>query len=116
MCIRDSDKGVAYCTSKAATDKMTQAMAYELLNFGIPVICLYPGIVRTEAVLKNQEHFDLSNSESPEFIGKVISKISSDKKAIEKTGKILVVAKEAKDYGIEDIDGKQPIPLSLDEI
>lgn len=111
-----NDKGVAYCTSKAATDKMTQAMAYELLNFGIPVICLYPGIVRTEAVLKNQEHFDLSNSESPEFIGKVISKISSDKKAIEKTGKILVVAKEAKDYGIEDIDGKQPIPLSLDEI
>ena len=66
-----NDKGVAYCTSKAATDKMTQAMAYELLNFGIPVICLYPGIVRTEAVLKNQEHFDLSNSESPEFIGKV---------------------------------------------
>ena len=85
-------------------------------RFGIPVICLYPGIVRTEAVLQNKEHFDLSNSESPEFIGMVISKIASDDKAIEKTGKILIAAKEAKDYGIKDIDGKQPEPLSKDEI
>jgi len=111
-----NDKGVSYCTSKAATDKMTEAMAYELHKFGIPVICLYPGIVRTEAVLQNKEHFDLSNSESPEFIGVVISKIASDAKAIEKTGKILIAAKEAKDYGIKDIDGKQPKPLSIDEI
>ena len=111
-----NDKGVAYCTSKAATDKMTEAMAYELYKFDIPVISLYPGIVRTEAVLENKEHFDLSNSESPEFVGMVISKIASDKKAIEKTGKILIVAKEAMKYGIKDIDGKQPKPLSLDEI
>lgn len=111
-----NDKGVAYCTSKAATDKMTEAMAYELSKFNIPVISLYPGIVRTEAVLENKEHFDLSNSESPEFIGMVISKIASDKKAIEKTGKILIVAKEAMEYGIKDIDGKQPKPLSLNEI
>ncbi len=111
-----NDKGVSYCTSKAATDKMTEVMAYELHKFGIPVICLYPGIVRTEAVLQNKEHFDLSNSESPEFIGMVISKIASDGKAIEKTGKILIAAKVAKDYGIKDIDGKQPKPLSIDKI
>lgn len=111
-----NDKGVAYCTSKAATDKMTESMAYELHKYGIPVICLYPGIVRTEAVLENKEHFDLSNSESPEFIGRVISKISSDEKAIEKTGQILIAAQEAIDYGIKDIDGKQPRPLSIDEV
>lgn len=111
-----SDKGVAYCTSKAATNKMTEAMAYELHSFNVPVICLYPGIVRTEAVMQNKEHFDLSNSESPEFIGRVIARIASDPKAIEKTGKILIVAKEAMKYGISDIDGKQPKPLSVDEI
>lgn len=110
------DKGVAYCTSKAATDKMTEAMAYELQKYGIPVICLYPGIVRTEAVLKNKDYFDLSNSESPEFIGHVISKISSDEKAIEKSGKILIAANEAIAYGIKDIDGKQPKPLTIEEI
>jgi len=111
-----NDKGVAYCTSKAATDKMTEAMAHELYQFNIPVICLYPGIVRTEAVLKNKDHFDLTNSESPEFIGMVISKLASDNNAIEKTGKVLIAAKEAIEYGIKDIDGKQPKPLSLDEI
>jgi dehydrogenase/reductase SDR family protein 1 len=56
-----NDKGVAYCTSKAATDKMTEAMAHELYKFNIPVICIYPGLVRTEAVLKAKENFDLAN-------------------------------------------------------
>ena len=66
---------------------MTEAMAYELYKFNIPVISLYPWVARTEAVMRNKEHFDLSNSESPEFIGRVLANIASDKKAIEKTGK-----------------------------
>jgi NAD(P)-dependent dehydrogenase (short-subunit alcohol dehydrogenase family) len=113
---QQNDKGVAYCTSKAATDKMTAAMAHELYKFNIPVICLYPGLVRTEAVLKAKEHFDLSNSESPEFIGMVISKLTSDPTIMDKTGKVLIAAKEAMAYGIKDIDGTQPKPLSLDEV
>jgi len=110
-----NDKGVAYCTSKAATDKMTEAMAYELCKFNIPVICLYPGLVRTEAVLKAKDYFDLTNSESPEFIGMVISKLVSDPNIIDKTGKILIAAREAIEYGIKDIDGTQPKPLTLNE-
>ena len=111
-----NDKGVAYCTSKAATDKMTEAMAFELEKHNIPVICIYPGLVRTEAVLNNKDHFDLSNSESPEFIGMVISRLVSDPKVMNKSGKILVAASEALEYGIKDIDGTQPKPLSVDEI
>jgi dehydrogenase/reductase SDR family protein 1 len=110
-----NDKGVAYCTSKAATDKMTEAMAHELYKFNIPVICIYPGLVRTEAVLKAKEHFDLANSESPEFIGMVISKLASDVNIIDKTGKVLIAAREAIEYGIKDIDGTQPKPLSLND-
>jgi NAD(P)-dependent dehydrogenase (short-subunit alcohol dehydrogenase family) len=110
-----NDRGVAYCTSKAATDKMTEAMAYELSAFNIPVICIYPGLVRTEAVLKAKDHFDLTNSESPEFIGLVIAKLVSDPAIIKKTGKRLIAASEALAYGITDVDGKQPKPLSLDE-
>jgi dehydrogenase/reductase SDR family protein 1 len=111
-----NDKGVAYCTSKAATDKMTEAMAHDLYTFNIPVICLYPGLVRTEAVLKAKDHFDLTNSESPAFIGMVISKLASDPNIIDKTGKILVAAREAIAYGITDIDGTQPRPLSINEV
>ena len=40
-----------YGIAKAATDKMTSAMALELKPFAVPVISLYPGLVRTEAVL-----------------------------------------------------------------
>ena len=110
------DKGVAYCTSKAATDKMTEAMAHELFKFNIPVICLYPGLVRTEAVLKAKDYFDLTNSESTEFVGMVISKLASDNNIIKKTGKVLIAAKEAVEYGIKDIDGTQPEPLFLEEV
>jgi len=110
-----NDKGVAYCTSKAATDKMTEVMAHELHKFKIPVICLYPGLVRTEAVLKAKDDFDLTNSESPEFIGMVISKLASDPNIIDKTGKVLIAATEAMEYGIKDIDGTQPKPLSINE-
>jgi dehydrogenase/reductase SDR family protein 1 len=109
------DQGVAYSTSKAATDQMTAAMAHELKPHHIPAICLYPGIVRTEAVLKSAAHFDLSNSESPEFTGRVIAAMAADPEIMQKTGKVLVVAKEASRYGIKDIDGRQPSPLTLND-
>ena len=42
---------------------------------GVTAVSLYPGLVRTEAVLRSAEAgwFDLSNSESPEFSGRVIA-------------------------------------------
>jgi len=110
-----NDMGVAYGTAKAATDKMTAAMAHELRPYNIPVICLYPGLVRTEAVLKAQDHFDLSNSESPEFVGRVISRLAVDPNIMDKTGQVLIAASEALAYGVKDIDGKQPEPLTVDK-
>ena len=40
-----------YGISKAATDKMTSDTAHELRKHGVAVVSLYPGLVRTEAVL-----------------------------------------------------------------
>lgn len=111
-----NDQGVAYCASKAATDKITEAMAHELHQYNIPVICLYPGLVRTEAVLKNKAFFDLSNSESPAFAGEVIVKLVTDPDVMIKSGKILIAASEALSYGIKDIDGSQPRPLTKEDI
>ncbi len=45
---------VIYGVSKAATDKMTSDMAKELRPHGIAAISLYPGLVRTEAVLASR--------------------------------------------------------------
>lgn len=73
-----NDKGTAYSVAKAATNKMTECMAYELRDTGVSVITLYPGLVRTESVLKSKEYFDLSNSESTEFTGRVVCALGND--------------------------------------
>ena len=63
---------VAYGVAKAATDKMAADMATELKRHGVTVVSLYPGLVRTEKVMEAAQWLDLSNSESPEFIGRSV--------------------------------------------
>lgn len=104
----------AYGTAKAAVDKMTAYMAHEAQQFNIAVISLYPGLVRTELILRDAQYFDLSNSESPQFTGRVIAALASDPNIMSKTGQVLVGAVLAEEYGIQDIDGKQPKPLTLE--
>ena len=102
-----------YGVSKAAVDKMSEYMAHELKKFNVAVVALYPGLVRTESVMKNAKHFDMSNSESPQFIGRVVAALANDPDIMKKSGKILIAASEALEYGIQDIDGKQPRPLTI---
>jgi dehydrogenase/reductase SDR family protein 1 len=102
-----------YGVSKAAVDKMSEYMAHELKKFNVAVVSLYPGLVRTESVLKSAKHFDMSNSESPQFIGRVVAAMATDPNIMKKSGKVLVAAQEALEYGIQDIDGRQPRPLTL---
>ncbi len=107
------DMGVAYGMAKAATNKMTETVAYELKEHGISVVTIYPGLVRTESVMKAADFFDLSNSESTEFIGLAVAALASDKNVIEKSGSVQTAAQIAIDYGFTDIDGKQPTPLNV---
>jgi NAD(P)-dependent dehydrogenase (short-subunit alcohol dehydrogenase family) len=104
-----------YGVSKAAVDKMSEYMAQELKKFNVAVVSLYPGLVRTESVMKNAKHFDMSNSESPQFIGRVVAALAADPDIMNKSGKVLVAAQEALDYGIQDIDGRQPRPLTIED-
>jgi dehydrogenase/reductase SDR family protein 1 len=103
--------GVAYSTAKAADDRMATAMAYELREYNVAAVSLYPGLVRTEGVLKAGDHFDLSNSESPQFIGRAVAALAADPHRMQKSGQVLVAARLAREYGFTDIDGKQPIPI-----
>jgi len=109
------DKGVAYAAAKAADDRMATSMAHELREHHVAVVSLYPGLVRTESVMKAAEYFDLSNSESPQFIGRAIAALAADPDRMQKSGQILVAAAVAQEYGIRDIDGKQPRPITVDE-
>jgi dehydrogenase/reductase SDR family protein 1 len=107
---------VGYGVSKAATDKMTADMATELKPYGVAVVSLYPGLVRTEKVMEAAKWLDLTNSESPEFIGRAVAALATDPDVLRFTGKVLVAAAIAKEYGFTDIDGKTPRPLTLADV
>jgi len=107
---------VAYGVSKAATDKMTADMATELKPHGVAVVSLYPGLVRTEKTMEAAKFLDLTNSESPEFIGRAIAALAADPDVLRNTGNVLVAAALAMEYGFTDIDGKSPRPLILDDV
>ena len=107
---------VAYGVSKAATDKLTADMAHELKQQNVTVVSLYPGLVRTEAVLAAAEWLNLSNSESPEFVGRAVAALACDANVIQKAGSVLVAAALAREYNFRDINGKSPRPLTLQEV
>ena len=107
---------VAYGVSKAATDKLTADMAHELRDHNVAVVSLYPGLVRTEKVLEAAAWLDLSNSESPPFIGRAVAALATDARVMERSGRVLVAAKLAEEYGFTDVDGKRPRALTIDEV
>ena len=107
---------VAYGVAKAATDKMTADMAAELQRHDVAVVSLYPGLVRTEKVMEAAAWLDLSNSESPEFVGRAVAALAADSDVMRHSGKVLVVARLGEEYGFTDIDGKTPRPWTLADV
>lgn len=107
---------VMYGAAKAADDTMARDMAHELKSHNVSAVSLYPGLVRTEGVMKNAQYFDMSNSESPQFLGRVVAGLANDPRLMEKSGQVLVAAALALEYGFTDIDGKQPRPMTLQEL
>jgi len=86
-----------------------------LRAYGIAVVSLYPGLLRTEAVLAAGA-FDLSNSESPQFIWRVVAALARDPAVLERSGTVVIAAAAASDYGLTDTDGRWPPPLTLADV
>ena len=105
-----------YGAAKAATDKMTADMAQELAPHGVSALALYPGLVRTEAVMAAADVLDLSNSESPQFQGRVIAALAADPALARRSGKVVVTAAAALELGVVDIDGASPRPLTIEDL
>lgn len=104
---------VAYGVGKAGVDRMTRDMARELVEHGVTVISLWPGIVKTERLLAEPERlgFDPKAGESPTFSGRAVAAVAADPKRLDKTGKPHVVAELAREYGFTDVDGTLPPSL-----
>ena len=104
-----------YGIAKAATDKLTAETAHELRTHDVAVVSLYPGLVKTEAVIAAGV-FDLSRAESPEFVGRAVAALASDPAVARWTGQVVVAAALAREYGFTDIDGRLPPALSLADV
>jgi NAD(P)-dependent dehydrogenase (short-subunit alcohol dehydrogenase family) len=106
---------VSYGVAKAATDKLTADAAHELRDHNVAVMSLYPGLVRTEKVMAAAQWLDLSNSESPRFVGRAVAALANDSNIMDRSGRVFVAAALAEEYGFTDPDGNTPRPLTLAE-
>ncbi len=98
-----------YDVAKAATIRFASGLSHELRKHGIAALALAPGFMRTERVMAaHAAHpFDLSPTESPEYIGRAVAALLADSKVMEKSGSALLVGDLGREYGFTDIDGRQ---------
>ena len=64
-------------------------------------VALHPGLVRTEGVMQFAEHLELTGSQSPEGVGRVVAALAGDVEVMSLTGRALAVADLAERYGVD---------------
>ncbi len=109
--------GPAYGAQKAGTDKMSADMAVDLRPYGAASVSIWMGLLKTArsaasmAEKPGQFDFLLPYMESPDFTGRLIAAIHSDPKMMDLSGRTVIGAELARDYGLTDIDGAVPQSL-----
>lgn len=96
--------GAAYGMAKAADDRLALAAASQLRPHGVTSVALHPGLVRTEGVMRFEEHLDLTASQSPEGVGRAVAALAEDGDRQALTGQAIDVAALAARYQI-DVNG-----------
>jgi NAD(P)-dependent dehydrogenase (short-subunit alcohol dehydrogenase family) len=103
-------RNLYYDVSKAAVVRMVRGMAHDLKPHSIAAVAVAPGFMRTERILAaHAAHpFDLSWTESPEYLGRCVRALAEDPDIMRRTGEVFTVGDLAREYGFTDIDGRQP--------
>jgi dehydrogenase/reductase SDR family protein 1 len=108
---------VPYGIGKAAVDRMAKDMAVELKPHGVTCVSLWPGVVRTEYILKTHAEgevpFSVEHGETPRFSGRAVVAFATDPKRLDRTGEVLICYELGREYGFTDIDGRQPPDLGV---
>lgn len=91
---------VAYSTAKAADEHLTSSFALALAPDNVASVALRPGLVRTEGVMQFTDHLDLSESQSPEGIGRVVAALAADPELMSLSGKTLTATELAARYSV----------------
>lgn len=106
--------GPAYGVPKAGVDKMAADMAVDFRDFGIAAVSIWMGVLLTErfknlvALAPDKMKHLMDNTETPEFTGHVIWALFNDPELMAKSGKTLIGAELAVEYGIKDDGDRQP--------
>lgn len=111
-----------YDLAKSAMNRLAYAFDAELAGKGIASVALSPGHIRTERVQaahdQDPESFErdygpFAGTESVHYIGRAVAALAADEAVKGKSGKTLMVADLAQQYGFTDIDGRQPEAFKL---
>ena len=105
--------GAAYGAHKASLDKFAADMAVDFRPFGVTAVSIWMGAVLTERL---QQIIDSGPelgylagiAETPEFTGHVIAALAADPDALAMSGRTLIGAELARQYGISDAGGRRP--------
>lgn len=104
----------AYGIGKAACDRMAADCGHELKKSNVAMVSLWPGPVKTENIVNNVlAKGNLSDpktamfaaGESIEFSGKAVVHLASDPNIMAKSGKTVLTADLATEYGFTDEGG-----------
>ena len=106
--------GPAYGAGKAAVDKMAHDMAVDFRGHNVAVVSIWMGLLMTERTRRvfeaePEKYAELAaTTESAEFTGYVIDALARDPGLMSKSGKVLIGAELALEFGVHDSDGRQP--------
>jgi NAD(P)-dependent dehydrogenase (short-subunit alcohol dehydrogenase family) len=106
--------GAAYGAHKASLDKFAADMGVDFRPFGVTVVSIWMGAVLTERLQQiiidgGPELAYLTDiAESPEFTGHVIAALAADPDALAMSGRTVIGAELARQYGISDAGGRRP--------
>jgi NAD(P)-dependent dehydrogenase (short-subunit alcohol dehydrogenase family) len=104
-----------YDAAKACVARFAFAMAHDLRERRVTAVAIAPGFMRTERVMAAHaaDPFDLSQTESPEYVGRAIAHLAADPERLTRTGELLTAGDLAHAYGFTDVDGSQPEAFRL---
>jgi NAD(P)-dependent dehydrogenase (short-subunit alcohol dehydrogenase family) len=104
-----------YDVAKSALVRLAYVTAEELRPHRVASVAIAPGFMRTERVLAAHaaQPFDLSGTESPEYLGRAVAALAGDRELMRRTGLTLTAGELARDCGFTDVDGSQPEPFRL---
>src|SRR3954471_20860352 len=108
-------RNIYYDLSKSAVIRMTRGMSHDLRPHGVAAIAVAPGFMRTERILAAHaaQPFDLSITESPEYLGRAVRALAEDPNVMNKSGQLFTVGDLAQEYGFMDVDGRQPAAFRM---